>query len=84
VKPFGNAPRLSGASRSAKIIRVNSTVMRGFTIMEKLKTEFRWEAYDLFNNKTGTLQHWIFRAPLSAGSAVLAQPDHAMALRLIW
>jgi len=85
VNPFGNAPRLSGASRSAKIIRVNSTVMRGFTIMEKLKTEFRWEAYDLFNNKTWNtptldLSSSSFGRVSGAGGNRTMQ----MALRLIW
>ncbi|MEK7404119.1 MAG: TonB-dependent receptor [Acidobacteriota bacterium] len=53
--PFGNAPRLNGATRSFPILRENTSLTRGITIKESLKMEFRWETYDLFNHKTWSL-----------------------------
>jgi hypothetical protein len=52
VTPFGNAPRLNGATRSPYTVRTNITINRAFPIKERLKMNFRWEIYDLFNAKT--------------------------------
>jgi len=52
IDPFGNAPRLIGAVRSAGRFRENITVTRSFPIREKVKMDFRWEIYDIFNLKT--------------------------------
>ena len=53
--PYGNAPRLNGAARSWPIYRENTSLTRIFPIREKLRAEFRWEAYDLFNHHTWSL-----------------------------
>jgi len=50
--PFGNAPRLNGATRSPYTVRTNITINRSFPIKERLHLDFRWEIYDLFNAKT--------------------------------
>ena len=50
--PFGNAPRLNGATRSPYTVRTNITINRSFPIKERLHVDFRWEIYDLFNAKT--------------------------------
>ncbi len=52
IDPFGNAPRLNGATRSPGRFRENVTVTRTFSIMERAKLHFRWEVYDIFNLKT--------------------------------
>ena len=52
VTPFGNAPRLNGATRSPYTVRTNITITRSFPIKERLHLDFRWEIYDLFNAKT--------------------------------
>jgi hypothetical protein len=85
VNPFGNAPRLNGASRSARIVRVHSTLMRGFTVKEKIKAEFRWEIYDLFNNKVWTVPTLDLSSD-SFGRVGGASGSRSMqmALRLIW
>ncbi|MCX6624173.1 MAG: hypothetical protein NTY38_24550 [Acidobacteria bacterium] len=55
LDPYGNAPRLNGAARSWPIYRENTSLTRIFPIREKMKAEFRWEAYDLFNHHTWSL-----------------------------
>ncbi len=52
VDPFGNAPRLNGATRSPGRFRENISITRSFPIMERVKMDFRWEIYDIFNLKT--------------------------------
>ncbi len=52
IDPFGNAPRLNGATRSSGRFRENVTVTRTFAIRERAKLDFRWEVYDIFNLKT--------------------------------
>jgi hypothetical protein len=52
VTPFGNAPRLNGATRSPYTVRTNITIIRSFPIKERVHMDFRWEIYDLFNAKT--------------------------------
>lgn len=52
VDPFGNAPRLNGATRSPGRFRENISVARSFPIKERAHLDFRWEVYDLFNLKT--------------------------------
>jgi len=52
VDPFGSAPRLLGAVRSPGRFRENITVTRTFLIKERVKMDFRWEIYDIFNLKT--------------------------------
>ncbi|MCC7496375.1 MAG: hypothetical protein IT160_02280 [Bryobacterales bacterium] len=85
VNPFGNAPRLNGAARSARIVRVNSTVMRGFTIKERVKAELRWEAYDLFNNKVWTVPVLeLSSASFGRVGGAAGNRTMQMALRLIF
>ncbi|HXN24732.1 MAG TPA: carboxypeptidase regulatory-like domain-containing protein [Candidatus Dormibacteraeota bacterium] len=52
VDPFGNAPRLNGATRSPGRVRENISIARSFPIRERAQLDFRWEIYDLFNLKT--------------------------------
>jgi len=52
LDPFGNAPRLNGATRSPGRFRENISVARGIPIRERMHLDFRWEVYDLFNLKT--------------------------------
>lgn len=52
IDPFGNAPRLVGAVRSPGRFRENISVTRSFPIREKVKIDFRWETYNMFNLKT--------------------------------
>ncbi len=52
VDPFGNAPRLNGATRSFRTFRTNAALTKSFPIGERLKTDFRLEVFDLFNQKT--------------------------------
>jgi len=52
VDPFGSSPRLLGAVRSPGRFRENISVTRSFPIKEKMKMDFRWEIYDMFNLKT--------------------------------
>lgn len=52
VDPFGNAPRLNGATRSPGRFRENISVARSFRVTERAHLDFRWEIYDLFNLKT--------------------------------
>jgi len=52
IDPFGNAPRLNGATRSPGRFRENISIMRDFPIRERVHLAFRWEIYDLFNLKT--------------------------------
>jgi hypothetical protein len=52
IDPFGNAPRLNGITRSSGRFRENITVIRTFPIRERVKMDFRWEIYDIFNLKT--------------------------------
>jgi hypothetical protein len=50
--PFGNAARFNGATRSPFTVRTNITISRSFPIKERVRADFRWEIYDLFNMKT--------------------------------
>jgi hypothetical protein len=85
VNPFGNGPRLDGAARSARVIRVNSTVMRDFVIKESVKAEFRWEAYDLFNNKIWSVPTMdLSSASFGRVGGASGNRTMQMALRLIW
>lgn len=85
LNPFGNAPRMNGAARSARVVRVNSTVMRGFPIKERLKAEFRWEAYDLFNNKVWTVPVLeLSSASFGRVGGAAGNRTMQMALRLIF
>ena len=52
IDPFGNAPRLIGATRSPGRFRENISITRTFAVMERFKMDFRWEIYDIFNLKT--------------------------------
>jgi hypothetical protein len=52
VDPFGNAPRLNGATRSPGRFRENISVGRSFPIRERVNLNFNWQIYDLFNLKT--------------------------------
>jgi hypothetical protein len=52
VDPFGNAPRLNGATRSPGRFRENISAARSFAVKERAHVDFRWEIYDLFNLKT--------------------------------
>jgi hypothetical protein len=52
VDPFGNAPRLNGATRSPGRFRENISIARSFALRERAHLDFRWEIYDLFNLKT--------------------------------
>jgi hypothetical protein len=52
TNPFGNAPRLNGATRSPGRFRENIAVTRSFPIKERAHVDFRWEIYNLFNLKT--------------------------------
>jgi hypothetical protein len=52
VKPFGDAPRFVGTTRSPARVRSNIAVARAFQIKERAHADFRWEVYDLFNAKT--------------------------------
>ena len=52
VDPFGNAPRLNGATRSPGRFRENISIARSFAVRERAHLDFRWEIYDLFNLKT--------------------------------
>jgi hypothetical protein len=52
VDPFGNAPRLNGATRSPGRFRENVSIARSFALRERAHLDFRWEIYDMFNLKT--------------------------------
>jgi hypothetical protein len=52
IDPFGNAPRFVGATRSSGRFRENITVTRVFPIRERVRLDFRWEIYNIFNLKT--------------------------------
>ena len=52
IDPFGSSPRLVGATRSPGRFRENISVTRSFPIKERVKVDFRWEIYDMFNLKT--------------------------------
>jgi hypothetical protein len=52
VDPFGNAPRLNGATRSPGRFRENISIARSFSLKEHAHLDFRWEIYDMFNLKT--------------------------------
>jgi hypothetical protein len=50
--PFGNAPRLNGATRSFRTFRTNIAVTKGIPMWERVKADLRFEVFDLFNQKT--------------------------------
>jgi hypothetical protein len=52
IDPFGSAPRLIGQTRSPGRFRENISITRSFPIKERVKMDFRWEIYDIFNLKT--------------------------------
>ena len=43
---------MNGITRSPGRFRENITITRTFPIKERLKMDFRWEIYDMFNLKT--------------------------------
>jgi len=59
--------------------------MRDFVIKERVKAEFRWEAYDLFNNKiwaTPTMD--LSSASFGRISSASGNRTMQMALKVIW
>jgi len=52
LDPFGNAPRLNGATRSFRTYRTNIAVTKGIPVWERVKADLRFEVFDLFNQKT--------------------------------
>lgn len=50
--PFGNAPRLNGATRSFPVFRTNIAVTKGVQVWENVKANLKLEIFDLFNQKT--------------------------------
>jgi hypothetical protein len=50
--PFGNAPRLDGATRSFRTFRTNVAITKGIPIWERVRSDLRFEVFDLFNQKT--------------------------------
>jgi hypothetical protein len=50
--PFGNAPRLNGATRAFSTVRTNIAVTKGIPFQERVKADLRLEVFDLFNQKT--------------------------------
>jgi hypothetical protein len=50
--PFGSAPRLNGATRAFRTFRTNIAIAKGIPIWERVKTDFRLDIFDLFNQKT--------------------------------
>jgi hypothetical protein len=52
VDPFGNAPRLNGATRWFGTFRENATLTKMLPFSERVRGELRWEVYDIGNHKT--------------------------------
>ncbi len=52
LDPFGNAPRLDGATRSFRTFRTNIALTKGIPIWERVRSDLRFEVFDLFNQKT--------------------------------
>ncbi len=50
--PFGNAPRLNGATRSFPTARTNVSITKGIAIWERVRADLRFEVFNLFNQKT--------------------------------
>lgn len=50
--PFGNAPRLNGATRIFPTIRTNIAITKGLPFTEKTRADLKVEIFDLFNQKT--------------------------------
>jgi hypothetical protein len=50
--PFGNAPRLNGATRMFPTIRTNIAITKALPFTEKTHADLRVEIFDLFNQKT--------------------------------
>ncbi|MPY90767.1 MAG: hypothetical protein GEU99_22995 [Luteitalea sp.] len=50
--PFGNAPRLNGATRSFPVFRTNLSVTKAFPIRGQIRANLRLEVFNLFNQKT--------------------------------
>jgi len=83
--PFGNAPRLNGAARSWPIIRENTSLTRAFTIKERLRGEFRWESYDLFNHHPWSLPTLeLSNSQFGKVTNAFGNRTMQMGLRLIW
>jgi hypothetical protein len=66
VEPFGNAPRLNGATRWFGTFRENATLTKMLPFSEGMRGELRWEVYDIGNHKT-------WNRPVSADLANLTQ-----------
>jgi hypothetical protein len=52
LDPFGNAPRLNGATRMFPTYRTNIAVTKAFPFSERMHADLRVEVFDLFNQKT--------------------------------
>jgi hypothetical protein len=50
--PFGNAPRLDGATRAFRTFRTNIAIAKDIPVWERVKMDFRLDIFDLFNQKT--------------------------------
>ena len=50
--PFGNAPRLNGATRMFGVFRTNVAITKALPFREKMHADLRVEIFDLFNQKT--------------------------------
>jgi hypothetical protein len=50
--PFGNAPRLNGATRMFGVYRTNIAVTKGLQFSEKTRADLRVEVFNLLNQKT--------------------------------
>jgi hypothetical protein len=50
--PFGNAPRLNGATRMFPTYRTNVAITKALPFTEKTHADLRVEIFDLFNQKT--------------------------------
>lgn len=52
VDPFGNAPRLNGATRMFGTYRTNIAVTKALQVTEKMHADLRAEVFNLWNQKT--------------------------------
>jgi hypothetical protein len=78
LDPFGDAPRFNGVTRMFGRVRENVNITRQFPVFERVRMDFRWEIYNLFNHHTWSRPDSLDLANTQFGKITNAEGNRTM------